>query len=492
MSWIRYFDTRRLVVVITFMAIFAMAARISVDTDTWWHLRAGQWIWDHQAVLRVDPFSYTRAGANWQYPGWLVEPPLYWIYRLFGPGGLNLWTAGMVTLAFAFVWRTLSGGPFLRAFVMVLAAAASGVYWAARPYLVTFVLAAVFLWILEDYRRKGFPSGSKSIWWIPLLMVIWANSHGGFAVGFILLGVYFMGSFGFVIKGSRVGLNYSRTALRALLSILLTSVLAVCINPFGPVMLLYPFKTVNIGVLQDYIQEWQSPDFHSISVQPFAWLLLLTLAIVGVSRRRVSLIDLMLTAGFAYLGLLAGRNVALFALVAPMVITRHTAPMLAAISRGFRIKSMPVGVVPGRLALINLLIACLVLITVGFKVALVYPRMVNEQAFQKGLPVEAVEYLRQTRPPGRLFNSYNWGAYLLWALPEYPVFVDGRTDLYNDEVIGEWLRVARAEDGWQEILDKWGVRLVLVEPKTPLVYRLEDNGWQVLYSDQVSVVYGRR
>src|SRR5512141_790592 len=123
MSWMRRFDMPRLVTVITFLAIFAMAARISVDTDTWWHLRAGQWIWDNQALLKVDPFSYTRSGASWQYPGWLVEVPLFWIYHAFGPGGLNMWTAGMVTLAFAFVWRTLSGGPFLRAFVMVLAAA---------------------------------------------------------------------------------------------------------------------------------------------------------------------------------------------------------------------------------------------------------------------------------------------------------------------------------------------------------------------------------
>jgi hypothetical protein len=122
---------------------------------------------------------------------------------------------------------------------------------------------------------------------------------------------------------------------------------------------------------------------------------------------------------------------------------------------------------------------------------MIYPPQVNEEAFEKGLPMGAVEYLRQTRPPGRLFNSYNWGAYLLWALPEYPVFVDGRTDLYNDEVIGEWLRVARAEEGWQEVLDKWDVNLVLVEPTTPLVYRLEVNGWKELYADEVAVVYGR-
>jgi hypothetical protein len=131
--------TRRLVTWIAFLAVFTMAARISMDTDTWWHLRAGQWIMEHGLVPQADPFSYTRLGAVWQYPGWLVEVPMLWLYRLLGPGGLNLWTAAMVTLAFAFLWRALSGGPFLKAFVVVLAATASGVYWAARPYLVTFL-----------------------------------------------------------------------------------------------------------------------------------------------------------------------------------------------------------------------------------------------------------------------------------------------------------------------------------------------------------------
>ena len=108
----------------------------------------------------------------------------------------------------------------------------------------------------------------------------------------------------------------------------LLMLIAVCVNPYGPTMLMYPFKTVSIGVLRDYIQEWQTPEFHSIAVQPFAWLMLLTFGAVGASRQRLAFIDFALVGLFFYMGLLAGRNVALFSIVAPMVLTRHAAPAL--------------------------------------------------------------------------------------------------------------------------------------------------------------------
>ena len=183
---------RQLVTGIVFLAVFAMAARFSLDSDTWWHIRTGQEILARGHILKTDPFSYTRIGAEWRYPGWLVEIPLAAIFSATGAGGLNLWTAVMVTLAFFFVWQTLSGGVFLRGFTVILAAAASGIYWAARPYMLSFLMAAVFLMILESCRWSdpGDRRRLKRLFWLPLLMVVWANSHGGFIVGFILLGIY--------------------------------------------------------------------------------------------------------------------------------------------------------------------------------------------------------------------------------------------------------------------------------------------------------------
>ena len=460
-------STQRLVTWITFLAVFAMAARISVDTDTWWHLRAGQWIFEQQQVPREDEFSYTRAGEAWEYPGWLAEVPMFIIYRVAGLGGLNLWTAFMVTLTFVFVWQTLSGGAFLKAFTVVLAAAAAGVYWAARPYLVTFLLAAITLWLLEKYRWRGDDESGKFVYWLPALMILWVNSHGGFLVGFLIWGLYWLSELGAIVweiffrKQRPFGI---RAFLTPLFWVGLLMLLAVCVNPYGPTLLMYPFKTVSIGVLRDYIQEWQTPEFHSLAVQPFAWLMLLTFGAVGASRQRLAFIDFALVGLFFYMGLLAGRNVALFSIVAPMVLTRHAAPALdsAANTLGIHLAG---GANPGkRTTRLNVLIVVLLAVAVLFKVALVYPEKTNTDAFKAYLPLGAVEYLQKYQPEGRLFNSYNWGGYLLWSSPDYPVFVDGRTDLYNDEIVNQWLKVVRVEDGWQDTLNEYGVNLILSSP----------------------------
>jgi hypothetical protein len=491
---------RRLVFWITMLAVFAMAARISVDTDTWWHLRAGKWIIENKAILSKDIFSYTRYGQPWQYPGWIVEAPMYAIYQVFGLGGLNLWTAGMVTLAFAFLWRALSGGVFLRAFMTVAAAAASGVYWAARPYLITFVLAALFLWLLEDFRWRQ----KDRLMLLPVLMVLWANSHGGFLVGFLLWGVYAADAawelVPALVKRYKPQMMFYKSQaasglkpLKRLIFIGLLLVVGACLTSLGPQLLLYPFETVGIGALRAYIQEWQSPDFHNLSVQPFAWLLLLTLGVAGASRRRLALSDFLLAAGFAYMGLLAGRNVALFALAAPLVITRHAEPALSLVNRWLGLRQASPSAPTKLQKWVNAFLLILLMAAAFIKGISIYPESVNWQALGKFLPVSAVEFISEDEPAGRLFNSYNWGGYLIWALPQHPVFIDGRTDLYNDEIISQWLKVARAETDWQNLLESYQVGVILIENGSTLdrVLALTPD-WREVFRDELAVVYYRR
>ncbi|MEX2144292.1 MAG: hypothetical protein WD740_06830 [Anaerolineales bacterium] len=484
---------RTLVIAIIFLSIFAMGLQFSMDTDSWWHLRTGELIVEQGAVPTTDSFSYTRSAEPWHYPSnaWLSELQLFFIYDNFGPGGLNLWVAALVTLAFMFIFLSMSGSPLLKAFVLVLAVTVSGVYWASRPYMLSFVLAAAFLWILEDHRW-----GRKNrLIWLPLLMILWVNSHPGYAIGFLLLGVYLFDAGARWVAarfwGSRKKLSTVQYNLKPLAIATLGAAIAATVNPAGLAVFTFPFETLSIGVLQDAISEWQSPNFHSLPMQPFAWLLLMLLGVLGAARRPLALIDFLLVAGFAYMGLLAARNIPLFALVAPVVLTRHAEPWLQELRQTLRLKPPRTLKMAKWQPWLNTAFIAVVTLFVLARAAMVYTQDANDQVLATRAPVTAVSYIQREQPPGRLFNSYNWGGYLVWALRNYPVYIDGRTDLYADELLAEWLDTISAKAGWQDTLDKWDVRLVLIEPNWPLAQLLVTEGWQLLYEDEQAVLYGR-
>lgn len=477
-----------MVVALTFIAIFAMALRISTDTDTWWHLRAGQEIVEG-TLPRTDAYSHTRLGAAWLYPSaaWLSEAQLYLVHAWGGFAGLNLWVAALVTLAFAFVYAALPrGGLFLRSAVLLLAAASSAVYWAARPYLWSFVFSALCLWLLEAARR-GQP---RRLLWLPLVMLAWANSHPGFAVGFILLGIYAVERLatwwparkqkGHGMQAWREWGQYLALAAGGML-------LAVCINPSGPVMLRYPFDTVEMDVLRGYIQEWQSPNFHEARVWPFAALLGLTGLALIFAPRRPAVYDLLLVAVLGGMSLLAARNIALFALAAPIVLSRNLPNGVVKLEKTLRFRPRPTR----PQAVLHAVLLVLALAALAAKASRALPAHLNERQFRASLPVAAVEYMKAQQPQGQMFNSYNWGGYLIWALPEYPVFADGRTDLYDDELLGEWLQIANAEPGWDNMLAQRGVRVVLLEPGWALSKVLPAAGWQLLYEDENTRLFGQ-
>jgi hypothetical protein len=122
-------DTRRLLIAILFVAIFTMAVRVPTDTDTWWHLRSGEYILRTHSIPRHDVFSHTVAGKPWIDHGWLAQIAIYLLYTAFGYAGLGLALAAVVTLTFVFVFLQSEENLYLKAFITVLAAITS-----AGPY----------------------------------------------------------------------------------------------------------------------------------------------------------------------------------------------------------------------------------------------------------------------------------------------------------------------------------------------------------------------
>ncbi len=313
------FSTQNLLIGVTFIAIFAMAARPPADTDTWWHLRSGQYIVQNWTVPTVDPFSHTQAGQLWIDHGWLAQ--IFW-YALFAVGGwaaMGLALAALVTASFWFVWKQIEANVFVAAFAMILGTIVSSIVWAARPQMLSFLLTAVVAYLLHRFKRHN----GRLLPWLPLVMLLWVNVHGGFAIGFMLMVAYVMGETVNNLTHHRDDQVVSWTRLKHLLLVIVVSLAVVVVNPHTWRMWLYPFQTVGISALRDFIQEWQSPNFHLVWMQPFIIMLLLTMVALARSNRRADWTDLTLVAMWTVLALFAARNIAIFGVVVAPILARY-------------------------------------------------------------------------------------------------------------------------------------------------------------------------
>ena len=479
---------RSLVLLVVIVGVAAMAVRPSFDTDTWWHLRAGQWIVENRQVPRIDPFSSTMRGNPWAYPGWLAQVVMLGCYRLGGLAGLTAFSAVLVGVAFLFLWPLLEGPLLLRAAILLLAAATSAVYWAARPHIASFALAAFFLWALDQWRRGRRP---RVIWLLPLATALWVNLHGGFAIGFILLLMVFGAALVDLVADPfrrRATWGEAWTARRGeiatLAGVLLLCLAAAAVNPHGPAILAYPFKTVSLPVLQSYVQEWQPPDLRTPQLLPFLGMSLFLIVALGIRRTSATTTELFTAGGWMALALTAVRNVPVFALAAAPVIARHTSAALHLADEGPASGNS----IRDKRALNTALGAGLLMLLLAWMAVQAGPGRTRAH-LESQVPVAAVQTMRGLSPSGNLLNDYNWGGYVLWELyPAYATFVDGRTDIFSPEVFEDYIRLWAAQPGWETAIERWDIGVVLLPPRSPLVAALREAGWEASYGDDQAVV----
>jgi len=489
--------------VLVLILVFGMAARAPVDSDLWWHLRAGQASLEQGRPLLVDIFSHTRFGESWTNHSWLAQVILYATFHLGGFLALGALVATLAAASLGLVYAQMEGHPLLRAFILVLAAAVAAPVWSPRPQLFSLLLFAALGVLLHLYRR-----GERDrLWLVVPLFILWSNLHGGYVLGLLLVAATAAGEafdrlFGPADAAALPWKGIARLALWGA-----AGGLAVAVNPNGPTIWAIPFRTVEVGVLRELIAEWASPDFHEIAQQPFLWLLFLTLGSASLSRRRLDGAGLFAVLGFAYLGFVARRNFGPFALVAAPVLSRQLPDVLDSLGTRLDrwIKSwkeawrldLPAAsrdkVSPLLRNALNFTILTLLVGVALLKLLVVTsPSLVS--AYEGEIfPVAAVEWIETNRPPGELFNDYNWGGYLAWTLRDYTVFVDGRTDLYDDELLRAYLAAVRGDPGWEAIIDVYRVNLVLVPPQAGLTRELDRNQeWRQAYRDETAAIYLRR
>jgi hypothetical protein len=477
---LRQFTIEKLAFISLIALLFAIALRAPVDTDTWWHLRSGDYTLT-QGMIYSDPFSHTFAGDTWINHSWGAQIIMLGFYQTLGDAGLMIFQAGLAVAGMFLLYQASTGSVYARGFLLVLGASTASVFWSARPQMLSFFFTTLVLFII--FRAKQ----GKTVrwWWIPLMMWLWSNLHAGWSIGYLLWGAMLVGeTLNHFVKTSD---NYRipMPKLRLLFLGVVLSVPLLVVSPYGLDNLLVPLNTVSIGSLREFIQEWSSPDFQGRETWPFIASMTILWMTLWLSRRSFDWTSWFLLSGTLFMALLYGRNVAVFAVVMVPILAYHLDDALNRLGWVLHPRQR-VTPMQGRL---NLILATVLGLSVAiYGLSILVPPTIRE-ARMLTLPVEAVEHLNENDYEGQLFNSYNWGGYLIQFAPQYPVFIDGRTDLY-----GEFLRVYRAttvaQGDWRDVLTSYDIGLVLVENGIGLDAALrEDATWQLVYEDDLAVIH---
>lgn len=452
------------------------------DSDFWWHLRTGRYIVETRALPVPDPFAYTTATAPPAYPGedavrrfnltheWLAQALFYAAYRAAGFPGVvvlrALLLAAFCGLAGLVAWRR-SGVPD-RGWMAGLLAAATAVPFALdRPQLFTYLFLALAVVILESRRR---------LWLLPPLFLIWANCHGGFFLGWVVLAAYCAG-----VLAAR--LRHGPPAEeRALWLWSAAAVVASGVNPNGfravEVVLLY-----RSSAMQSYLLEWARPSLWPPPL--FALLLAAAVGVMAWMRRTVRISDWLLAAAFAAAAFTAERNTIFIGFFAPVFLASYLPwkRALPALAGWAAAVALAAGIVWGTGA--------------GDFFAL--------RAAEWRYPAGAADFLESHHVTDRMFNTYEYGGYLMWRLwPSERVFIDGRA--LSERVFDDYARILYNHDASggknaAQLLDQYGVNVIVMntfEYATGTVYLLApaiatttQTEWKLVYRDAQALVWMR-
>jgi len=491
-------SVRRLFTILFAIALFTMAVRETLDPDMWWHLRTGEAILAG-GIPTHDIFSFTVTEHEWVTHEWGSQVIMWLIYKVAGLPGLIVIFALLIALTHWLLYLSCEGRPYLAAFLVLLSAITSAIVWGARPQIFNLLLTAVFLLIIERWRKAVKSEAQPPrflLWWLPVLTGLWANLHSGYLLGIVLIGTYAVGEglqrwFHSEDDAPDRGGALSRAAVRHLFIIAFASFIAAVINPSGPELWIYPFLTLGSPAMQAYIQEWHSPNFHLSYFWPFVVMMGVGVLSWLYSPKRPSWGDYLLFFGTAAAGLISARNIPLFSLIATPVIARH---LLGAFenTRAYPILSGQQADSSPNHTLIGLNWVVLVLALFGAFIWTANTIINNEEEIGLRFPVTAVDYLEESGlAQQRGYNSYNWGGYLIWR--GVPVFVDGRADVYGDDFLFYYRLTFELQGNWQDPLNDFDVDYVIMERGSPLAVVLaQTDGWQEVYHDDLATIFTRQ
>ena len=467
--------------------IFSYAIGPIADYDFWWHLKTGEVMVQGGGLLQSDPFNFTGDGLVSNIEAvilkgyWLWQITAYGLYTLFGFNGIflfNLVIAFVMVGVVAQQMRRQRVGFALAVLLLTLGfSLMRNTYMLERPQIVSFLFTAI---LLVQFARVR--DGGQFGWMLPLLMMVWANLHGGFAVGDILLLCF--------LAGAVIEYRQDLPRLRHILLWVGIAIGASLLNPNGALVFgeLINFSNSPIGEFQSTWVKFQNGNWFVIIL----WLLIVLYGVGIWCSRRLYWPELIVVIFLAYSSVAYMRNVGFFSVAMLPVIGGH-------LQQGMTLRSRSI---PPRWGYLIVLVAAAGLL---WQTSAHWQKVKNEGPVSSVFPEKTAQFILDSGLQGQMLNGYDFGGYLLWKLyPQHRVFIDGRG--LEAEVFSDWRAMTVAslsekEGGRKEfevLLDHYGIDYVVSDiynnsgRLTPLLkFLMVKSEWIPIYVDHQSFILAR-
>jgi hypothetical protein len=442
--------------------------------DLGWHLAAGDVIRQQGHVPLHDPWSFTAADKQWFNLSWLWDVVASFVFQYAGFGGLIfiVVASGAATAGYLASLCLRSGASTASTGIAVFAAcllypafaAAPNIYLAASPNTATMLFAVLFYG--ECLKRSRWLLG------LPAVMVLWANLHGGFLLGFFVIGVF----------GGVALLRRDWAGVRVFALVGAACLVATLINPLG--WRLYEGSAATLGhFVQAYITEWQSyyQNMEMPESIPGMIYVLLFVALELLFFKNACPVEARLLSWlFLLLGIYQFRYMSFFFLFSTLPLALHLDRLLARRLDNFKVQNA--------LAAAGIMGACALPVTYAqARPSFTLPHMISEQD---------ARYLQTHLPQARLLNHWNVGGLLIfYTRGSVPLFVDGRAaTAYPDGLLRDYFPLVAwevDEAAWDAVIEKYKIDTVLwVKAHEQLRRFLVDKrGWKEEYAGNFESIY---
>ena len=473
---------------VLFSMVFGGPKLFTNDGDLGRHITIGNYILDTGIIPTRDIFSNTMIGQRLVPHEWLAQVIFALAHRVMGLSGDVFIAVLLGAFTILLVYQELLKRGTLRLVALFLAmwvTMVSSVHWLARPHMFTFFFIALWTYGLESFYRNE----RKNIWVFPVLMLVWANTHGAFIAGFVVLATYIADWCWAYLQG-----RGTKEMGRQLFAIGLLSFAVTFINPAGIYLWGTSVGYIGNSFMTNHTVEYLSPNFHEKNMWPFMFMVALGLFAL-VQGRKLQVREALLLAGWTIMSLYSVRNMPLFAVITAPIYGSLLQPWAEAILNW---RKQADSLQESKNVLRGYVWIVVPVLFFGF----VFWRGIPVD--QKGtgniflpsvMPVQAVDWLEKNPQDGKMFNHFIWGGYILYRMwPHETVFIDGQTDFYGEALFREYFDVIELSSNWEKILDEHQVSWMIIprnETLAKYLYSVDNDAWHMIYEDDTAVIFRR-